>query len=65
MSFCLRVVIIVAFAYAGWQTASVQFRGLPESGQLMHKSDVQSQYDYLNEEPKSLRRNATPQYPAC
>ena len=43
MSIGFQVVMVLFCAYAGWQTAGVQFRALPEPHQLMQKNSVLSQ----------------------
>jgi hypothetical protein len=43
MSIGFRVVMVLVCAYAGWQTAGVQFREMPEPQQLMQKNSVLSQ----------------------
>jgi hypothetical protein len=43
MSIGFRVGIVLVCAYAGWQTASVQFADLPNRQQLTQETNVRSQ----------------------
>jgi hypothetical protein len=43
MSITFRVVMVLVCAYAGWETASLQFGELPDPQQQVHKSGSQSQ----------------------
>jgi hypothetical protein len=43
MSICSRVAIILVCAYAGWQTASVQFGERPDSQHLMQSGVLPQQ----------------------
>jgi hypothetical protein len=42
MSIGLRIVVLLCCAYAGWQTASIQFEALPELRELDQESSSRS-----------------------
>lgn len=42
MSISLRIIMLLVCGYAGWQTASFQFRELPEPQHLTQQSGVRS-----------------------
>jgi hypothetical protein len=43
MFISFRIVVVLFCAYAGWETANLQFGDLPEPQQLTHKSGSPSQ----------------------
>ena len=54
MSITFRVLMILACAYAGWETANFQLEQLPESQQLTQKAVLNpNRLEHANEETKA------------
>ena len=57
MSISFRVVMVLVCAYAGWETARLQFGELPDPQQLAQKNSSPCRHEHLNanEESKAQR----------